>query len=70
MTSDEFRAELEKAVEKAVERLGPKYEGAKVKSKEQYDELVARWGRRVVNTVLVLGTIAVSFATGYFFRGM
>ena len=66
MTKDELDAIIKESVDRAVKELGPKYEEAKTKSKEKYNELVALWGRRAVNTVLILGALAVAYFAGKF----
>lgn len=69
MTDDEIKAAIEKAAETAAIRGKILYEKAKEETDAKYREMVAKWGRRITNTVLISGTIVASFAAGYFFCG-
>jgi len=64
MTKDEFQSAVQEAVDKALAKAGPQYDEAKEKSKEAYAKLVALWGRRIANTVLIGGALAVAFFAG------
>lgn len=67
MTDDELKALVERVGAKLSEQAKEQYERSKSESKEKYNALVAKWGRRAVNTVLVLGSLGAAFGAGYLF---
>ena len=67
MTEEEIKKQIQEAADLAAIKVRTAYEKAKVESDQKYNELVAKWGRRAVNTVLIGGALAVAFFLGKIF---
>ena len=64
MTDDEIKAKIQEAADLAAVKVRTFYEKEKVESKEKYDKLVEKWGRRATNIVLIGGSLAIAFGLG------